>query len=69
MVLDLANDANTMVGRHPADFSLFCVGQFDDASGQLLPANNREHISDCLPLVRAATQRDFFSSAANGADK
>lgn len=27
---DLANDPNTMVGKHPSDFSLFHIGDFDD---------------------------------------
>ena len=27
---DLANDPQTMVGKHPEDFALFHVGDFDD---------------------------------------
>ncbi|QCQ84659.1 nonstructural protein [Blackfly microvirus SF02] len=66
MVMDLANDSNTMVGRHPADFTLYCIGQFDDSVGGLLPAGVREHIADALTLVTAAS-RDFFGrpEAAN----
>lgn len=60
MVLDLANDNNTMVGRHPADYTLFCIGQFNDATGGLLPAENREHIADAITLVTVRQQRDFF---------
>lgn len=62
MVMDLANDANTMVGRHPADFTLFCIGQFDDSAGLLLPNGVREHISDVIPLVTSSRQRDFFTA-------
>ena len=36
MFTDLANDPNTTVGRHPEDFTLYHVGQFDDSSGELL---------------------------------
>lgn len=66
MVMDLAADPNTSVGRHPADFTLFCVGQWNDAVGCLLPSDVREHISDVLPLVPKPS-RDFFTDfAANG---
>jgi hypothetical protein len=33
MFTDLANDASTNVGKHPADFVLMEVGEFDDRSG------------------------------------
>lgn len=38
----LANDLQTTIGQHPADFTLFEIGHFDDASGTLvnLQANN-----------------------------
>lgn len=64
MVMDLAGDLNTSVGRHPSDYTLFCVGQWNDATGNLLPNDVREHISDVLPLVPRSTQRDFFTGAA-----
>lgn len=33
--MDFVNDPQTMVNKHPEDFSLFLVGEFDDASGFL----------------------------------
>lgn len=33
---DLANDSNTMCGKHPEDFTLFKIGEFDDATGQVV---------------------------------
>lgn len=59
MVMDLANDPNTMVGRHPEDFTLFCIGMFNDATGGLLPADNREHVSDAVALLARRHPRDF----------
>lgn len=47
---DLANDRSTTVGRHPADYVLFRVGQFDDASGQLL-SEHHVHIADASSFV------------------
>lgn len=51
MVIDLAMDQSTTVGRHPQDFTLYCVGQWNDAVGCMLPADVREHIADVLPLI------------------
>lgn len=62
MVMQLAEDPNTTVGRHPADFTLYCVGRFDTSTGQLLSGDAREHITDVLPLAPGGRQRDFFNS-------
>lgn len=51
LVADLVADLGTSVGRHPADYVLFCVGRFDDGTGQLLPNDVREHITDVVTLV------------------
>lgn len=71
MVMDLAADPNTSVGRHPGDYTLFCVGRFDDQSGQLLPNDVREYISDVLPLApRSAAplfERDWNADHVPGA--
>lgn len=50
--MDLANDPQTTVGRHPGDYVLYRCGSYDDASGQLLPVSALDHVSDALPLVR-----------------
>jgi len=31
---DLANDLNTEIGRHPEDFCLFVLGEFDSDKGE-----------------------------------
>lgn len=60
--MDLANDPQTNVGRHPGDYVLYRVGGFDDSSGLLLPVVNIEHISDAMALVKQ--QADFFANSA-----
>lgn len=63
MVMELASDLSTTVGRHPADFTLYCVGRFDTESGQILPIT-REHISDVLALTpRAPATNGLFEEA------
>lgn len=32
---DLANDPQSMVNKHPADFRLFQLGEYDDQAGEL----------------------------------
>lgn len=54
MVADLANDTQTMVGRHPADFVLFYIGDYDDQRGLLSPVSPLVHIIDLVALVKAA---------------
>lgn len=57
--MDLANDPQTTVGRHPGDYVLYRCGAYDDSSGQLLPVSALEHISDALPLVRVERSLPF----------
>lgn len=55
---DLANDLNTTVGRHPADFVLYACGAFDDAAGELHPARHK-HIADAISLVNHPSPLPF----------
>lgn len=56
MFSDLANDANTTIGRHPGDYVLFCIGMFDDQKGHLTYFAEHEHIVDAQSLVRFQPQ-------------
>lgn len=59
MLTDLVSDPNTTVGRHPADYVLFCIGGYDDQKGQLLPFIPLEHIVDAVALVKTTAPFDF----------
>lgn len=37
MFTDLVNDKNSIVSRHPEDFSLYVIGEFDDSTGVFRP--------------------------------
>lgn len=52
MVQDLVDDTGTQVGRHPKDFSLFFVGEFDADSARLLAQQPLVHVVDAVALVR-----------------
>lgn len=42
MFTQLANDPNTEIGRYPTDFTLYCVGSYDDELGAMYPAKELE---------------------------
>ena len=60
MVADLANDANTMVGRHPGDFVLYAVGVYDDRNGALVPHSPLIHVIDAASLVKIQNTLPVF---------
>ena len=49
---DLSNDPNTTVGRHPSDYSLYRIGEYDDSKGSLLPIQPIVHVADAAQLVQ-----------------
>lgn len=64
-VRDLANDQTTMVGRHPGDFVLFCIGQYDDQKGLMSPVSPLRHVVDAVALVNAFPTPDLFKQGQN----
>lgn len=51
---DTVNDSSTNISRHPADYVLYRVGTFDDASGRLEPLSPRHHVADANAFVQLA---------------
>lgn len=52
MCADLVSDINTTVGRHPADYVLYCLGNYDDHLGKFELLEIREHVVDIVSLVQ-----------------
>lgn len=48
---DLANDRNTTIGRHPEDFKLVQVGEFDDTSGAFVQGSQIVSLGFASDLV------------------
>ena len=46
-----ASDANTAVGKHPGDFTLFCIGTYDDSSAELQKFDALENLGVALQYV------------------
>lgn len=56
-VMDIASDANTTLARHPNDYVLYGIGDFDDSIGTMRPSEPRN-----LGVVSAI----LASSTTNG---
>lgn len=46
------NDPNTNFNKFPADFTLFELGEFDDATAELLPLSPKRALSNALEVKR-----------------
>lgn len=53
MVSDLVADRSTSINRHPADFSLYCVGAFELTSGKLFSEASPVFVANCVEYVPA----------------
>lgn len=51
MFKEVVDDVNSMVGKHPGDFKLYCIANFDDARGLVLAIAPMEHVVDAMALV------------------
>lgn len=54
---DLCNDPQTQMGRHPNDFVLFAIGEYDDQKGQLAAYSPLVHVVDGTSLVNQRDQQ------------
>lgn len=68
IIQDVANDLSTSIGRHPADFVLFCIGTYDDSLGLMIPETPLRHVLDVIALVHSKQPQAglFEETALNG---
>lgn len=50
---DLALDSNSDVGRHPEDFALYHLGDFDDVSGALINNPQPAFVCNAIDFVNS----------------
>lgn len=50
--IDLANDPDSNVARHPEDYSLFHIGEFDDSTSALVAAVQPFHLANAVDVVQ-----------------
>lgn len=56
---DAANDANSAFNKHPNDYVLYCVGEYDDQKGALIPCSPLVHVVDVIACVQASSPLPF----------
>lgn len=61
MVTELASDLNTSVGRHPSDYKLYYLGNYDDSNGSFAILSVAEHVSDVVALLPMPVQQQPFN--------
>lgn len=57
IVADLANDLNTLIGRHPRDYTVWHCGTWDDNAGVFVPLQPLVHVSDVISLLKPDEQQ------------
>ena len=50
--MSIANDKNSQIGMHPEDYTLFCIGSFDETNGVLTPAVVLESLGVAINFVK-----------------
>ena len=38
---DAVNNPETSFGKHPADYTLFCIGEYSELKGEIIPTDKR----------------------------
>jgi len=51
----ITNDPQSMVNTYPDDFDLYCLGEYDDQSGLLVPLDTPKHIIKGVQVVDKKT--------------
>lgn len=57
MFADNVNDKNSVFNRHPADFTLFCIGDFILDTGVLVPHTTHELVVNALSVYETDSDR------------
>lgn len=48
---ELSNDKNTVVGKHPEDFTLFQIGEWDDDKGEVIMLESKVSLGMAIQYV------------------
>lgn len=54
MFIDLVNDSKTTLHRHPEDYSLYRIGEFNDNSGEIIKCLPK-HITNATTVKKSET--------------
>lgn len=54
------------LSKHPADYDLYKLGDFDDVSGEICPTDNPQFIQTALSLTNPITKNEQTITQING---
>lgn len=49
---DIANDLTSQIGKHPADFTLFEIGEYDDTEGEYTMHQSKVNCGNALEFQK-----------------
>jgi len=52
---DLVQDQRSSVNKHPGDYALFFLGEYDDNTGELISLQKPEHLSEAQEYLLKQT--------------
>lgn len=53
IVSDAAGDDQTSLSRHPNDYVVYCIGEYNTDKGELVPYSPLVHLVDVIALIKA----------------
>ena len=62
---DAVNDPETNFFKHPSDYTMFYLGEFDDSSGTFELASQPIKIVGALEVKQSFTGQDLFNEVSN----
>lgn len=51
-ITDTATNKESQIGRHPADFTLFELGEYNDSNGTFQTHEARVNLGTCLEFIK-----------------
>ncbi len=52
---DACNDKNTSLNKHPVDYTLWCLGEYDDNSGAIISEKPR-YVAKAVDFIPASVE-------------
>lgn len=57
---DCVNSADHAFAKHPADYTLFQIGEFDDSLGKLIPCEANRNLGNGVTYLRRPVDGEFI---------
>ena len=65
---DAANNKETYLGKHPADYTLFCLGSYEQEGGIINPYHAPERLACAIDFVKSSAYPDVNARGPHSVD-